>query len=119
MNHLKSTNRKRQRRAARSSARIAGTAGRPRLAVHRTNRFMYAQLIDDVAGKTLAAVNNQKPATGSKKTKTEQAFAVGKALAEKAAAKKISAAVFDRRSYKFHGRVKALADGAKEGGLKI
>lgn len=115
MNHQKSNNRKRFRRTQRQSARVAGTAARPRLAVHRTNRFMYAQLIDDVAGKTLAAAASSK----QKMKKSDDAFAVGKALAEKAAAKKIGAAVFDRRSYKFHGRVKALADGAKEGGLKI
>jgi len=136
MKHIKSTNRKRLRRIARVRATIFGTAERPRLAVRRTNKAMYAQLIDDTAHRTIAAVSSGgKRGTGDKgqgrpgeprfagtkdkATKSEQAFAVGEALAKKAVEKKINAAVFDRRAYKFHGRVKSVAEGARKGGLKI
>jgi len=102
----------------RSSVKIFGTAERPRLAVHRTNRFIYAELIDDVKGHTLAAASNVH-AKGGKKTKTAAAAVVGEEIGKKAIAKGISRAVFDRRSYRFHGRVKSLAEGAKKAGLKI
>lgn len=115
MKHIKLTNKKRQRRVARTRVRITGTALRPRLAVHRTNRFMYAQLIDDTAGRTLVAASSSK----QKVAKSMDAFAVGESLAQKAAEKDIKTAVFDRRSYKFHGRVKSVAEGARKGGLKI
>jgi large subunit ribosomal protein L18 len=117
MKHIKLTNKKRLRRVNRVRATIVGTALRPRLAVHRSNRFMYAQLIDDAAGRTLAAAHSA--ASKEKKTKSDGAFAVGESLAKKAVEKNIHAAVFDRRSYKFHGRVKSVAEGAKKGGLKI
>lgn len=117
MNPRKKLNAKRARRTNRVRAIIKGTAARPRLAVHRTNRFIYAQLIDDSAHKTLAAVSSVKIA--EKKTKSEQAFAVGEQIGKAAAGKGVSQAVFDRRSYRFHGRVKQLAEGAKKGGLKI
>jgi len=109
----------RERRHRRVRRKIAGTAERPRLAVHRSNRGIEAQLIDDVEGKTLAYAGHiglPKSFTGSK---TEQAAEVGKLLA--AAAKKagIETVVFDRGGYLYHGRVKALADGAREGGLSF
>jgi large subunit ribosomal protein L18 len=107
-----------QRRIVRVRAKISGTAERPRLAVRRTLSHIYAQLIDDRTGKTLAAASDSE-LKDKKLKKTEQASEVGKLLAEKAKAKKIEAAVFDRRDKKFHGRVKALAEGARESGLKF
>lgn len=104
------------RRAARVSARIRGTAAMPRLVVNRTNKYIYAQLIDDTAGHTLAAKSTKGAGKGKK---SEQSFAAGEMLAKAAVAKGIKSAVFDRRSSKFHGRVKQFAEGAKKGGLKI
>ena len=109
------------RRAARSGARMFGTAERPRLVVNRTNRAIYAQLIDDVKGHTIAAISTMAGKKGTKVsgTKTQQALTAGETLGKKAVEKGIKAVVFDRRSSRFHGRVKALADGAKKSGLKI
>ncbi len=107
----------RLRRHRRVRAKVAGTADRPRLVVSRSNRGIAAQLVDDQAGRTLAAASSKAAASsGSKK---EQASEVGKALA--AAAKKagIEACVFDRAGYLYHGRVQALAEGAREGGLQF
>jgi large subunit ribosomal protein L18 len=87
----------------------------PRLAVFRSNKFMYAQLIDDAAGKTLASASSSEV----KGKKVDAAANVGKAIAEKAAALKVKAVVFDRGGFGYKGRVKALADGAREGGLKF
>lgn len=98
--------------------KVAGTAERPRLSVFRSNKAIYAQLIDDLAGHTLAAASS-KDSSVSSGSKVEQSMEVGKLLAEKAKALNISEAVFDRNGYRFHGRVKALADGAKENGLKF
>jgi large subunit ribosomal protein L18 len=108
----------RKRRHRRVRGKVAGTAERPRLAVFRSNRGVAAQLIDDAAGRTLAAASWQTLRSFSG-PKTEQASEVGKALA--AAAKKagIERCVFDRGGYLYHGRVKALADGAREGGLEF
>ncbi len=124
MKSRKKLNVKRKRRAARTAARIRGTAARPRLVVNRSNRYVYAQLIDDAKGVTLAAATSRINAAGAAAankatTKSEQAFAAGEAIAKKALAKNIASAVFDRRSSKFHGRVKSFAEGAKKGGLKI
>lgn len=124
MKTRKKLNQKRGRRAARVAARIMGTAERPRLVVSRSNQYVYAQLIDDALGQTLAAVSSfgkgeGAGTTGKKETKTAQAFAAGVALAEKALEKGIKTAIFDRGSSRFHGRVKSFADGAKKGGLKI
>jgi large subunit ribosomal protein L18 len=109
----------RLRRHRRVRKNVQGTAERPRLAVFRSNKGISAQLIDDLEAKTLAAASWQGLAKSFKGNKTEQASEVGKALA--AAAKKagIEAVVFDRGGYLYHGRVKALADGAREGGLKF
>lgn len=99
---------------------ISGTAQRPRLSVFRSNKEIYVQLIDDVTGQTLVSANSrQKDLAGQKGTKSEIAAAIGKALAEKAKGLGIEACVFDRSGYLYHGRVKALADGAREGGLKF
>ncbi len=120
MNARKKLNQKRTRRAARTGMRMHGTAERPRLVVNRSNRHLYAQLIDDDKMHTLAAVWSRgvKPA-GEKATKSAAAYAAGEALAKKALAAGVAAAVFDRRSSRFHGRIKSFADGAAKGGLKI
>ena len=108
----------RLRRRRRVRARIVGSAERPRLSVYRSNRGVFAQLIDDTAGRTLAAVNWTEPEL-RKISAAEQAKRAGELLAERAKAAKIETCVFDRGGYKFHGRVKALAEGAREGGLKF
>ena len=96
--------------------KISGTASHPRLSVFRSNKQIYAQLIDDLAGKTLAAASSKGLTEGNK---SEIAAQVGKAIAEKALAAGITEVVFDRNGYLFHGRVKSLADAAREGGLKF
>lgn len=102
---------------ARIRSRVTGTAQKPRLSVFRSNRFIYAQLIDDIAGVTLIASSSR--ALSEKAAKGESSVIVGKELAEKAIAAGISEVVFDRGGYLYHGRVKALAEGAREGGLKF
>ncbi len=97
---------------------IKGTAERPRLSVFRSNKQISVQLIDDVAGNTLAAASSAEKEVAAGK-KSEKAAAVGKVIAERAAAKGIKEVVFDRGGYLYHGRIKALADGAREGGLKF
>ena len=108
----------RLRRHRRVRGKVSGTAERPRLAVFRSNRGIAAQLIDDQAGKTLAAAgwHGLKSFKGSK---TDQATAVGKELADAAKKAGIERCVFDRAGYLYHGRVKALAEGAREGGLEF
>lgn len=95
--------------------RIEGTGTRPRLSVFRSNKQIYAQIIDDVKGVTLASASSAKLA--EKVTKTETASLVGKMIAEKAIASGITQVVFDRSGYLYHGRIKSLAEGAREGGL--
>lgn len=107
---------KRQRRHTRIRARVSGTAARPRLAVFRSNTSIYAQIIDDVAGKTLAAASDLKLTSG---TKSERAAAVGAELATKAKDLKIETVVFDRGGFLYAGRVKALADAARSAGLNF
>jgi large subunit ribosomal protein L18 len=125
MKAVKKLNQKRMRRVARTRAVISGTAERPRLTVRRTNRYFYAQLVDDVKGNTLISASSltiEKAAKGKATkvgNKTANAFSVGELVGKKAKEKGIASAVFDRRSYKFHGRVKSFVDGAKKGGLKI
>jgi large subunit ribosomal protein L18 len=108
----------RLRRRRRVRARIVGSAERPRLSVYRSNRGVFAQLIDDSAGQTLAAVNWTEPDL-RKLTASEQAKRAGELLAERAKSAGVETCVFDRGGYKFHGRVKALAEGAREKGLKF
>ncbi len=111
---------KRIRRQKSVKAKIFGRMDKPRLAIFRSNRFIYAQLIDDEKGKTLAsAASSEQDKSGKRKSKTDAAYDVGGSIAEKAAKLGIKKAVFDRRSYAYHGRVKALAEGARKGGLKI
>lgn len=100
--------------------KVSGTAERPRLTVYRSNKEIYAQLIDDERGQTLFAASTTMPDyKGITGTPVEKATAIGKALAQKAAEANITAVVFDRNGYLYHGRVKALADGAREGGLQF
>ncbi len=109
------------RRHRRVRAKISGTATRPRLSVFRGLTTTYAQLIDDVAGKTIAAVHS-KTATGDageRKGKVAQAYLVGKMIAEKASGLKIESIVFDRGGFRYAGRVQAVAEGARDGGLKF
>lgn len=116
---LSQTNKKQEhmaRRAHRTRARISGTSARPRLSVKRSARHIYAQLIDDTVGRTLAS-SSDKEVSGAGKKPLEIAKEVGGVLADKAVKLGISQAVFDRGSYRYHGRVAALADGAREGGL--
>jgi large subunit ribosomal protein L18 len=106
------------RRHRRVRAKIAGTAERPRLVVFRSNRGIFGALVDDETGRTIASAS-WTSLGGSSGSKTEQAREVGKALAAKAKEAGIDRCVFDRGGYLFHGRVKALAEGAREGGLVI
>jgi large subunit ribosomal protein L18 len=108
----------RARRHRRVRGKIFGTAERPRLVVFRSNRGIEAQLIDDLEARTVAAASWLQ-VKGQEGSKADQATAVGKLLADRAKAAGIETAVFDRAGYLFHGRVKALAEGAREGGLKI
>lgn len=112
----KDSRRIRIRRSIRT--KVSGTTGKPRLSVFRSNKEIYAQLIDDVSGKTLISASSQdlKSATG---TKVEISKSVGQKLAEKAVTSGIKQVTFDRGGYLYHGRVKALAEGAREGGLNF
>ena len=118
---VKQPNKKADRikRRARVRAKISGTAERPRLAVFRSAKHIYAQLIDDVAGVTLAAASSMDKDFEGFGGNKEAAHKVGLAVAEKAKAKNIEEVVFDRGGFVYHGRVKELADGAREGGLKF
>lgn len=123
---MKSTSQKkietRSRRRARIRARVIGSAERPRLAVFRSAKHISAQLIDDASGKTLAAATDakmKKADAEGMEAKIAKAFAVGKDLAEKAKKAGVTAVVFDRGGYTYHGRIKALADGARAGGLEF
>ena len=110
------------RRKRRVRAKVSGTAERPRLAVHRTNAHIYAQVIDDVAGRTLCAASTLDPefrATGKVGSNKEAAEFVGELMAKRAAEKGITEVTFDRGGRIYHGRVKALADGARNAGLKF
>jgi large subunit ribosomal protein L18 len=115
---IKTKPQSRLRRRRRVRAKVRGTAERPRLSVFRSNRGIGAQLIDDVAGHTVAAVNWTEDDLKSMKS-MEQASKAGQLIAERAKAAGVEAVVFDRGGYRYHGRVKALADGAREAGLKF
>jgi large subunit ribosomal protein L18 len=114
-----STREARARRQTRVRGKVSGTAERPRLAVFRSNLGIYAQLVDDATGRTLTSVGWKQLPKSFKGTKTDQARAVGKLLAERAKKAGHEAVVFDRAGYLYHGRVKALAEGAREGGLRF
>ena len=106
---------RRERRRVRIRARVIGTQERPRLVIYRSLKHIYAQIVDDAAKRTLLTVTDQS-LDGSK---TSKSTAVGKLVAEKAKAAGITRVVFDRAGYRYHGRVKAVADGAREGGLEF
>lgn len=111
----------RARRKVRIRKKLAGTAERPRLVVYRSNRHIYAQVIDDLTGQTLASSSSLTLSRAGEAVKAdkEAAAKVGKDLAAKALERNIQAVVFDRNGYIYHGRVQALADGARDGGLKF
>ena len=108
---------RKERRARRVSAKISGTPERPRLSIFRSNRNIFAQLIDDTKGITLASIHSA--ALSAKGNKTEVATELGKEIAKRALAQNIKTVVFDRGGNRYHGRVKAVADGAREGGLTL
>jgi large subunit ribosomal protein L18 len=111
----------RERRRRRVRAKVAGTSSRPRLNVFRSLQHIYVQLIDDGAGHTLAAASSLDKEIKSQPSlkKSDEAVAVGKMLAQRAQDKQIKQVVFDRAGYRYHGRIKGIADGAREGGLEF
>jgi len=117
----KSKNERRLSRKPRIRKKISGTAARPRLVVYRSSQHLYAQLVDDVNGVTLAASSTQVLSKGGEalKANKESATKVGKDIAARALEKQIETVVFDRNGYIYHGKIKALADGAREAGLKF
>jgi large subunit ribosomal protein L18 len=122
MDHSKQLVQQRQRRAFRVRKRVRGTSERPRLSVARSHKHITAQIVDDESGKTLAAASSlDKQLSGKLKTGGNQdaALAVGKAIAERAIAAGIKSVCFDRGPYRYHGRVAALANAAREGGLSF
>lgn len=116
MNKTKEKFLQRKRRVA---AKVRGTKERPRLSVFRSNRFIYAQIIDDTQGKTLVAFSSKNKEVSAIKKRQDRAFKVGEAIGKKAIAKKIKKVVFDKSGYKYHGIIKALADGARKAGLEF
>jgi len=110
---------RRQRIRNRIRKIVSGTADSPRLSVYRSNKEIYAQLIDDVSGKTLCACSSREKEITTEGSKKDIASLVGKTLAEKAVKLGVSKVSFDRAGYLYHGRVKSWADGAREGGLKL
>lgn len=110
---------KRSRIKRRVRGKVSGTAERPRLSVFRSNKQIYAQIIDDLAGKTLVSASSRGNEEAGKGNKIEQAAAVGKMIAEAAKNAGITEVIFDRNGYLYHGRVKQLAESAREGGLKF
>ncbi len=115
---MKLTKRERRQKIRwRIASKLRGTETRPRISVFRSNKSIYAQVIDDSIGVTLCSASSKE--AGTQGNKTEQAHSVGKLLAERAKSAGVESVVFDRGGYLYHGRVKALADGAREGGLKF
>ena len=108
----------RRKRHSRIRLRITGTTERPRLSVFRSAKYIYAQVIDDTTGRTLAAASSRETDLGGD-SKVEAARSVGRAVAERAKAAGVSAVVLDRGGYQYHGRVRSLAEGAREGGLNL
>ncbi len=120
MTQLASRGAARQKRHDRIRLTLAGTDARPRLAVFRSLNHIYAQVIDDASGRTLAAASTvDKELKGSKKTKSEEAAVVGRMVAERAKAAGVERVVFDRAGFRYHGRIKSLADAAREAGLEF
>jgi large subunit ribosomal protein L18 len=117
----KSKIQKKLKRSARVRSKIMGTKSKPRLSVYRSNKYVYAQLINDEKGETIISVGGGSlgKAKSKGKSRVEVAKLLGEEIAKKAKLKKIKNVVFDRGSYKYHGRVKAVAEGARKGGLKL
>lgn len=118
---MKSQSQQRRNRHRRIRKKVTGTAHRPRLAVFRSNKHLYAQIIDDVSGRTLASASTVDPGlrSDSPANSVELAARVGNLVAERAAEQGVGSVVFDRGGFRFHGKVKALADGAREKGLQF
>ncbi|MGB3548918.1 MAG: 50S ribosomal protein L18 [Saprospiraceae bacterium] len=110
---------RRKRIQRRIRKKVAGTVVRPRLSVYRSNKYIYAQLVNDQEGTTLAQASSKEESVANEGNKVDQSKAVGKLLAERAQAAGIENVVFDRGGYLYHGRVKSLAEGAREAGLKF
>jgi large subunit ribosomal protein L18 len=120
MTQLASRGAARRKRHDRIRLTLAGTDGRPRLAVFRSLNHIYAQVIDDASGRTLVAASTvEKELRGSKATKSEEAASIGKLIAERAKAAGIDRVVFDRAGFRYHGRIKSLADAARDAGLEF
>jgi large subunit ribosomal protein L18 len=111
--------RRRLKRKASIRKRVSGTAERPRMSVYKSNRRTYVQAVDDVAGVTIAAVSNLEKEARASSNKVADMEALGVRIAERLKAKKVSAVVFDRNGYKYHGKVKAIADGARKAGITL
>jgi large subunit ribosomal protein L18 len=109
----------RRKRHERMRLRLEGTSDRPRLSVFRSAKFIYAQVIDDTTGRTLAAASSREAEVTGSSRKLDAARAVGRAVAERAKAAGVSSVVLDRGGYQYHGRVRSLAEGAREGGLDL
>jgi large subunit ribosomal protein L18 len=109
----------RRKRHERIRLRLEGSTDRPRLSVFRSSKFIYAQVIDDSTGTTLAAASSREQGLSAGAGKVDTAHAVGKALAERARAAGVKTVVLDRGGYQYHGRVRSLAEGAREGGLDL
>mgnify|MGYP001598406381 CR=1 FL=1 len=106
-------------RKKRVRAKVSGTSARPRLSVFRSNKYIYAQIIDDAKGKTLVSAGSKDKEIKEAKTRMEKAGLVGEIIAKRGAKAKIKKVVFDRSGYKYHGIIKALAEGARKGGLEF
>ena len=120
MNSQKTLNKIRERRKKRTRAKVFGTAEKPRLSVFRSNRYTYAQLINDENGKTLASASTRElKAAKQKITKQKEAEQLGELLAKKAVEKGIGKTIFNRDKYNYHGRIKMVAEGARKGGLQL
>ena len=109
----------RNRRRARVRRKLRGTPERPRLSVYRSNKYIYAQVVDDIEGVTVAAASSQEPDLRSDRLNIETAAKVGTLVADRAKEAGVTTVVFDRGGYKYHGRLKALADAAREAGLEF
>ncbi|MEO8252195.1 MAG: 50S ribosomal protein L18 [Chloroflexota bacterium] len=109
----------RRKRHSRIRLRIVGSPGRPRLSIFRSTRYIYAQVIDDRSGRTLASASSREATLAAGSGKVDSARSVGRALAERAKAAGVSSVVVDRGGYRYHGRVRSLTEGAREGGLDL
>lgn len=119
MTKIEEKNKKRARRKMSIRNKISGTADRPRMSIFKSNKYVYIQVIDDVSQTTVAAVNNEQKDFKSIKSTVAEAGKLGEAIATKLKEKNISAVVFDRNGYRYHGVVKAVADGARNGGIAL